>query len=193
MSVFVILFLALLIWCWYTKYEDINREYVVIWVAFAGYSCFFLGATTLPYWAVVYSPFVALLILLYPERTKILIWLETAAGAAYFIMGLCNYGYAYAASANIRWMLAGILNGREIRGVDFSRLFDNLSEGAGQNIEALLTGVFITTIAAMLIITWPGRKKQHKDEMEIDKGSVFARFALNSFFALLPLMAYFII
>lgn len=189
-SLFVILFFSLLIWCWYTKLEDVNKESMAVWVAFAGYSCFLLGSTTLPYWAVVYSPFVPLLLFLFPERAKIVIWLETIAGAAYFVMGLCNYGYAYAASANIRWMLTGILNEREVRGIDFSKFYQSLSVGAGQNLEALLTGIFMVAVIAILVITWPGRKQYQICALKIDKGSIGIRLVLNSFLVLIPLILY---
>lgn len=189
-SLFVLLFMSLLIWCWYTKPEEENFQRKAVWTAFAGYSCFFIGATTLPYWAVVFSPFIPVLMLLFPGRAKILLWLETAAGAAYFLLGLCSYGYAYAASANLRWMLAGILNERRIKGIDFSQVYDSLSEGAQQNLESLLTGIFVTAIAAILIICRPGNREVAKERLSVDKGSVAMRLLVNSCLSLLPLAMY---
>ena len=193
-SFLVLLFMALLIWCWYTELNDENFTHKTVWTAFAGYSCFFVGATTLPYWAVVFSPFIPVLMVLFPKRAKILLWLETAAGAAYFVMGLCNYGYAYAASANLRWMLAGVLNDRELKGMDFSLLYDALSDAARQNIEALLTGVFIAAVAAVLVITRPGnRREAGEDKLMVDKGSIAMRLFANSCLTFLPLLVYLLV
>lgn len=191
-SLLVILFGALLLWCWNSEIEEKNLNYWTIWVAFAGYACFFVGATTLPYWAVVFSPFIPLLIMNFPHKAKLLLWMETAAGAAYFIMGLCEYGYAYAAPANTRWMLAGVLNGRAIKGLDFSVLYQQLSTGAKGNLESLLWGIFIVVIVAITVMTWPGNIKPEIREKQLiaDDGSVWSRIAANVCFVLMPLVIY---
>ena len=133
-----------------------------------------------------------LLIMLYPEKGKILLWLELVAGASYFIFGLCNNGYAYAAEANTRWMLLGVLNNRQIRGIDISRIYKTLSPGAQQNVEALLLGVFAVSIVSALVITWPEKRKELHTMQGIDRGSLYLRLGLNSFLALLPLILYLI-
>lgn len=192
-SLFVLAFAGLLIWCWYKKYDEEKYPYWAVWIAFAGYSCFFVAADTYPYWAVVFSPFLPILIMLYSEKGKILLWLETVAGASYFIFGLCNYGYAYAAEANTRWMLAGVLSNRQIKGIDPSKIYETLSPGAQQNIEALLLGIFAVSIISSLVITWPersGKSMQLQTEWEIDRGSLYIRLGLNSFLTLLPLILY---
>ena len=128
----------------------------------------------------------------FPHKAKLLLWMETAAGAAYFIMGLCEYGYAYAAPANTRWMLAGVLNGRAIKGLDFSVLYQQLSTGAKGNLESLLWGIFIVVIVAITVMTWPGNIKPEIREKQLiaDDGSVWSRIAANVCFVLMPLVIY---
>lgn len=192
-SVFALLFLALVIWCWVKKCEEGNREKTAIWVAYAGYSCFFFGAVTFPYWAVVYSPFLALFVLLYPGKAKLLIWLETAAGAVYFLDGICNWGFIYSGKTNIRWMLAGIWNGRAMEGMTLYDLFESLSPGAQQNTRALLWSVFAVAVGAILWLTWPSKRQQEKEPgLAVDYGTMTARLGLHALLALLPLLYYMI-
>ena len=189
----VLLFLLLLIWCWQAEYVKEGEKERAIWIAFAGYGCFFAGAVTLPYWAVAFSPLPVLLILMNPVRGKVVLWLEMVAGVTYFIIGLCRFGYAYAAAANIRWMLVGILNERTIKGIDFSQVYDSLSSGAQENVSALLTAVYMGTMFSILWITRPGRRRNAIEEIDvIDKGSMWVRFLANAGMTLLPLVAYFL-
>lgn len=189
----ILLFVLLLIWCWQTEYVKEKVGEAAVWIAFAGYGCFFVGAVTLPYWAVAFSPLPALLILMSRQRAKVLLWLEMAGGAVYFIMGLCRFGYAYAASANVRWMLAGILSDRSIKGIDFSQVYESLSSGAQENVSALLMAVYMGTMFSIFWISRPGKNRSEIKETDvIDKGSCWIRFLMNAGLALLPLAAYFL-
>jgi len=192
-SFFVLFFSILLIWCWN---EECCRERWVnkaVWTAFAGYACFFCGATTYPYWAVVFSPFIPLLILLYPEKGKLLLWLEMIAAVLYFLKGVCDYGWVYTAETNMRWMLMGILNGREIRGVDFQQHFKNLDEYTQKTVQTVLLTGFWAVIAGVLANTYPNKLKKSENVMMIDRGSIWFRIIVNAGLALIPLVGYILV
>lgn len=185
---FLLLFAGLLIWCWCKEYEEDEFPYLSIIVAFAGYSCFFIGAKTYPYWAVVLSPFIPLFVVLCPKRGKILLWLDTAAGAAYFGFALCKYGWVYSARDNTRWMLAGILNNRQVRGLDLHEKFSSLWSVYQENILAFLTTIFVISIVSVLVIVKTNDRIGR--EVALDKGSIWMRFLINSFLAMIPLILY---
>lgn len=189
-SVFVLFFCVLLIWCWNQQYDKDKWVYYTIWTAFAGYVCFFCGAKTYPYWSVVLSPFIPLLILLYPEKGKILLWLEMIAAALYFLKGVCDFGWIYTAETNMRWMLAGIINNREIRGIDFRQYFSELDaykQGVIQSI--LLSGLWAAT-GGILTLTYPAKERKMEVLMKLDSGSIWFRLLMNAVLTLMPLLCY---
>lgn len=190
-SLFVVLFGALLIYSWCSKVQENQHESYALWVFVAGYACFFIGANTFPYWGVLLAPCAPLLLLARPAQAKQTLWLDLAASGAYFAKELFKYGAVYTSVCNTRWMLAGHLNGMREQGLDPYVIFSGLSQGAQKNAEGLVMAVLIAATAALLWIHAPGRslgKKQ--EELAVDLGSMWVRFAVCAAAALMPLALY---
>lgn len=190
-SLFVLVYFLLLVWCWNARYDEENWASYVIWTMFAAYACFFLGSRTYPYWAVVFSPFVPLLMLLFPAKAKILLWMETVAAGAYFVKTcVCDYGWIYSAGKNIKWMLLGILNGREERGICIADFYKMLGKDGKEIVQTSLIAVVFGSVIAIAVLTYPSKFKKEGTILAVDKGSVWGRLAINLICVLLPLVLY---
>lgn len=190
-ALFVLLFGGLLIYCWCSRVQEDRHEAYALWAFLAGYACFFVGANTFPYWGVLLAPCAPLLMLARPALAKQTLWLDLAASGAYFAKELFKYGAVYTSACNTRWMLAGHLCGMQQQGMDPYVIFSGLSEGAQKNAEGLVMAVLIAAMAGLLWVHAPSRplgKKQ--EELAVDAGSMWARFAVCAAAALMPLALY---
>lgn len=190
-SLFVLAYFLLLVWCWNTRCKEEKRAYYVVWTMCAAYACFFLGAQTYPYWAVVFSPFIPLLIMMFPSKAKILLWMETIASAAYFVKTcVCDYGWIYSAQKSIKWMLLGIINGRAERGIDISEFYRLLGEDGKLIVQTSLVAIVFGSVIAVLALTYPKNLEKAECLMEMDKGSIWGRLIINLGCILLPMALY---
>ena len=190
-ALFVLLFGGLLLWCWCSPARPEQHQARALWAFLAGYACFFVGATTFPYWGVLLAPCAALLLLARPSLAKQTLWLDLAASGAYLAKGMMKYGAVYTGTCNTRWMLTGHLCGMKDQGLDPYVLFHSLSEGAQENAQALVMAVLAAAMIGLLWLHAPGRPLDGADqELAVDKGSLWARLAVCAGTALVPLVLY---
>ena len=190
-SLFVLLFGVLLIFCWCSTIPKGQEAVWRAWAFLAGNACFFVGANTFPYWSVLLAPCAALLLLSRPGLAKRTLWLDLAMSGAYFAKGLFQYGAIYSGVCNTRWMLTGHLCGMRDQGLNPYELFSQLSLGAQTNALGLVNAVLIACAVGLLWLHLPSRAAAKLPEgLLTDRGTLWARLAVCAGAAALPLVLY---
>ena len=191
-SIFVLLFLSLLVFCWVRNSGDNDSKSEIVCIAFGGYSAFFLGAMTFPYWAVVLAPFAALFYFIVPGNISTIVCLESIAGVAYYIKGMLDYGFVYGFESNIKWMLLGRLGGAPSEDFIVTKYYNGLSEGAQKNVQGILMGIFWVCIVAMIILVWKNKENNKHSQIgdSLSNRILWVRLFVNSSAILAPLLIY---
>lgn len=191
-SVTVVLFGALLALCWLARSEPAARPRWAAWALLAGYGCLFLGGTSYPYWAVVLSPALGLLLLFWPAQANGIFLLELAASAGYWLHGIAFYSPIYSGTLNLRWTLAGRLLGARAEGSQLLYHWYILSPGVQTNLQMLADSAFLVGFVGLLVLVWPGRRPKLSENPAVSRFLVWLRIAAAAGFALLPIAVCFL-
>ena len=192
-SVTVLLFGALLLFCWLARPSSGAQPDWAVWAMLAGYACMFLGGTTYPYWAVVLAPCAGLLLLVRPAQADGILLLELAASAGYWVYSLMRYSAVYGVTFNLQWMLIGRLFGASLTENRIQTLLAALSAGAWDNLQMLANSALLLGLGGLLVLAWPGRltdvRARGEEESGVSVVVVWLRVGAAVFFGLLAAAA----
>lgn len=166
LSVFIFLLALLWTYCYLQKREEgYDFYYKVIYIAFCINVVFILYTASTPYWAVLFVPYMMLLIYCRAENRKINLCLETMGIGSFLVWHLAREPYLFS-SASCEGMLLYYLSGKPYFYEEgLTAAMGNLleQEGAWATPFNMLRSVFYACMLILLIINFPAFNKGEND------------------------------
>lgn len=182
---FIIVYIALIVWCYMNKYEDHPNSHV--YICLIAMASFFGLLNVYPYWCIMIVPFIILLISINPELFEINIILETIGSICLMFGKMVKYPDCYC-SLSMKPMIWNYICPQKLAN---DSILDNLLNYVHDfpQWEIIPRTVFITAIAIMIYYSY----KQNKEKISIDYNDkyllMFIRIVMVCGFNLLPLLA----
>ena len=186
---FVVVYGALLIWCFLRNPKETSRE-DVLWVCFCAISSFFVFLHTYPYWIVLMVPYIALIFALSPNHLlPVMLLLETIGSCALVLKMMRFFDWTY-------W-------GNTMNTMVLPYLFPQQFENTVSRIRFLITtmnerGVLIVyscivlAFSAMAWLRYPEKTKCEKETLVLDREIVTVRFLAIAGVTLIPVLSLFL-
>lgn len=182
---------TLLIW-WLCWKKEKTSQYEIIYLCAISMATFFLFAGTYPYWIILLTPYITLLIALNPHNIKDNVLLEAIFSFGYIFYNACTVRHCF----NLNLIVYMLKPGRfPIQGnfdyVDFgiSSLMSKISTAIGIDMDHIAS-LFLTCFAVGLILfLFTNRPQNYKEGIDIEsdfRKHAWIRVGLSLCVALIP-------
>lgn len=192
-SLFVILYCFLLVWCFLQEEDRLNEK--AVWAAFVAYGLFFSLLDGYLYWAIMFTPFMVLMIALMPRYLYLNLLMETLGYAAMVMGHVFLYSHFFFGDTMKSMLMSHIVSEEALnyKGSLIFHIVRQLSEKSW--IFPACNSVFIAVIAVMAFLGYPGKKSEKENTFllgpECREMLVF-RFLVTSGICMLPVLSLFI-
>ena len=176
MSLAILCFAVLCIWCYLKKYED--RKKLAVFVSFIGISILFSFGDSTPYWIILLMPFMLLLIFQNERYSNILIPLEVAFSLGYIYIFIFETSWILGAENSFSFLLCSLIPGYLESAHGF--ISDFLRQRGLADFSGAMAALLLACIIGIATITYP-LKKEDNTQIEAKlyiKGGYWARLAL---------------
>lgn len=164
LCVFVGLYAGLVIWAFHKKSAGCERDFQnVVWLGTAVYLCFVCFVDINPYWAVLASPFLVLLLIQNPENEKINLILDFFLTVLASLVWIVKYDWVYLWNNNMHYLLFELLR---IPAYEERRFSEYWNSYIGEEWLPALFTIAVACGMALLVINYPGRKKSEGQPKE---------------------------
>ncbi len=188
-SVFVMSMMALCIWAYAKEKDEENIAQNAVFAASAAMIAFAAESPLHPYWVVLATPFLSLLLFMNAERFGLNVFLEIVFSVALVVQQMVYYNWCFSNSV-VSPMLFGALLGTNLdihEGIgDFMKFLDTV-------FPLLITAssMMLCSAAALLIFNRPNKLVSQKGkEPLIDRSVIWLRYAAFVCIGLLPIAYY---
>lgn len=179
LSLFIVAFFAVCVFCYIYKYDEKKTELKLslpLYISALVYGCMMIFVQTRGYWIIYLAPFLIISIFISGRFMKLNLLLELLSGFCFF-MWYSIAGGGAARDKNIVWRL---LLYKFIEQPDNSKIkygnIDYLFSAIGlDNYEYLFFTVFVCSLAAILILCCPLLLKKHVRDTSVDRGVIIIR------------------
>lgn len=192
-SLFVILYCFLLVWCFLQNEDSLGQK--TVWAAFVAYGLFFSLLDGYLYWAIMFAPFMVLMIALMPRYLYLNLLLETL-GYACMVMGhLFMYSNFFFGDTMKSMLMSRIVSERALNyeGSLIYHIVRQFSEKAW--IFPACNSVFIAAIAVMAFLGYPVRNTEEDKSCQLGqecREMLVFRFLVTCGICMLPILSLFI-
>ncbi len=179
LSLFIIAFFAICVFCYIYKFDDGNAELKLslpLYIASLTYGSLMIFVLIRGYWLVYLAPFLIFTIFLSGKLMKLNLLLELISGISFF-MWYCVSGGGASKDDNIVWrlLLYKFTEHPESSELKYSNLNGMLTSLELERFEYLFFTIFVCSLAAVLIICCPFFFKKYDRDTAIDRGVVIIR------------------
>ena len=194
-SLFVIFYCFLLVWCFLQSEEkDIGRK--MVWAGFVSYGLFFAMLDGYLYWAIMFAPFMVLMISQMPGYLYLNLLLETL-GYACMVMGHVFRYSVFFFGDTMKSMLMSRIVSEGALAYEGSLIYHLIRQFSEKSwIFPACNSVFLAAIAAMAFLGYPGRETvMNGNGQQIDQGCremIVFRFLVTCGICMLPILSLFI-
>jgi hypothetical protein len=193
--IFTALLVAVCIWCYVKKAEGKRQRFVyAVWIALYVFAAFFIFVFSHPYWIVLISPFLVIIITLNGEGRKLNLLLETILSVAVMFVYHTKFG-VFMTEKCIDLMVLPKL-GFSVNGTGYTQSSEWIVDHGLDFYAPAMYGVFAVCLIAFLILNRPDSlqeswEKDRGESLKFDHGMITVRFALLGFYlAALLYLAY---
>ena len=177
--VFIAIYIGICIWCYYKKTEivEIDLQYYSIYIPFLVMLSLFMFIPAYPYWFVLMSPYIAIIIGLNMNNMKINVLLETIGSIGMFLTSVLYCPWVY----SCRTMEMLLMQKFFPMWVNSEREFNNIAELLDEyNLSRFMPAfmaVFLVCYGAFLLINCRNQQIDKAEENEkFEKGYLYVRF-----------------
>jgi hypothetical protein len=143
--------------------EKKQRIHYSLWLAFAGYMCFFLFYNCNIYWYVLIAPFLILISYIYPEKCKVSLVLELIFTTTVLLRSVYTRDWVFMGSETFSYILLRNYGAAPTGNLIQANL--NVIMPALESYLPIIQGVTYASAVMLLIINFP-TVKLHSDETE---------------------------
>lgn len=193
-SLFVIFYCFLLAWCLLQNEEE-NMGAKAVWAAFAAYGIFFGLLDGYLYWAIMFAPFMILMLALMPHYLYLNLLMETL-GYGCLVMGhVFSYSNFFFGDTMKSMLMSRIVSEEALlyKGSLIYHLVGQFSQKSW--IFPACNSVFVAAVAVMAFLGYPGRKvlANGSDRLSAAYGEMLIfRFLVTCGICMLPVLSLFI-
>ena len=186
---FVGLYIGTVIWAFYIKPESREAYFKnVVWLGTAVYLLFICFVDINPYWAVLASPFLVLLIVQNPENQKINLILDIFLNVLASLVWIVKYDWIYLWNNNMHYLLFELLQIPACEERKFSKYWNSC---IGEEWLPVLFTAAVVCGMGLLVINYPGRKQDSKQAEETsDYGIIRLRLLMPALYIGTDIMLY---
>lgn len=194
LNVFVLLYVFIVVWCFFqSKYDD-HKMHVrkTIWAAFVSYAAFFGLMEVYPYWSILMTPYVVLVIAISCRSMYANVLLETCGMAALTVANIIKYDWCYFGDTMKSMLMASILN--TVPSTD-GYIYTAIMTMLEMNMFPLINSIFIACMCAIAYLAYPNGTKRRVEENMNPEGCmdvVVIRCMVTAVICLLPILSLFI-
>lgn len=179
LSLFIIAFFAICVFCYVYKFDENNIELkysLPLYICALTYGSLMIFVQIRGYWIVYLAPFLIITIFLSGKLMKLNLLLELLSGISFF-MWYCVSGGGASKDENIVWRLLLYKftehpKSGELKYGNINELFTSL--GLGQ-FKYLFFTVFVCSLVAILVICCPFFLKKYDRDIAVERGVVIIR------------------
>lgn len=205
-SLFVILYLALLLFCYL---KDMDSTYELqrfgVYIPFVVWAFFFVFSESSPYWIILITPYFALMVCQNVKLLKINLWLDTFAGAGLILAQNLFFPWVF----SYKWLMPLMPFAKWIHPIEQMVQENNLSVLADEETINTFTntfglpltlGLFAFSMLALVILNFPKKQEieQHNSNgntdfsapLTVERSVIWFRFAAGFFVCLIPFFFY---
>lgn len=199
-SIFVVMYFAILVYCYITKFSDIldNLYMQTIFVCFLVYGAFCTFATVTSYWIILLVPFMILITFNNIGFLKINLYLEIVFSASMFFCEIVD-GLVRDTSYLLNSMLWGVVTGNNHSynsrfELGINKILLYTGSGLPNSIPAIFIVFSSITVGAIICLAYLNRPSNtsqcNENEAVIDKNQIRSRLFINVCLALVPVGFY---
>jgi hypothetical protein len=187
--------LALCIFCYIKNIEsqEENSKYA-IYISFLSFSSFFILTPAYPYWFIMLTPFLPLILLQNEKYFQINLILDTAASGSMIILQQLVYGWCYDLDVIEPMLLTKIFGSIEMmkRPIHTYSPYTRFFELFGIDPKPLMMAIFTVCLVYILILNFPKKSTVSMYKEITPSLCLLTRFRLliNGGICLLPIMVY---
>lgn len=194
LSIFVILYVLCIVWCYFQNEEEDMQMYrqKAVWAVFAAYSMFFSFLSMYPYWSILLAPYIVMVIAMSKRNLYANLLLETCGMAGLVVANMLVYFWCYFGNTMKSMLLAKILGTVP----DPSRYINaamNLMREL--NLFPVFNSVFIACMGAIAYLTYPKRLAR-VGTLTLDWNTcmdvLILRWIVTTLICLLPILSLFV-
>lgn len=193
-SVFILVMGLIAAYCYLQKREEnYNFFFKVIYISFAVNACFLLFTESAPYWAMLFVPWIVLMMYCNGKNRKFNILAETLGISCFMIWHMAREAYFFS-SGNCEGMLMYYLLGEPPYFVNgLSTVMQVLSQGSLSFVFNFCRYIFYTCMILLLIVNFPRKDNSNftREVQEVGMRGLFIfRELCNLGIMLLPIIVY---
>lgn len=177
MSLAIVCFGVLCIWCFLRDYKEKNN--LAVFVSFIGFSILFALGDSTPYWIIVLVPFELLLIFQNSKHYNILFPLEVIFSLAYVYIFIFETNWILGAENTFSFLLWSLIPGYV--NATHGYISDFMMQNNFAGFDSAMSAIAVACIIGIMMITSPYKKQEQiKDEQEnvYVKGWYWARLGV---------------
>lgn len=179
LSLFIVAFFAICVFCYIYKYDVKNSEpklFLPIYVSALVYGCMMIFVQTRGYWVIYLAPFLVMTIFIAGRFMKLNLLLELLSGFCFFMWySIAGGGAARDKSIVWRLLLYKFIKQPENGELKYGNLDKLFSSFGLDNFEYLFFTIFVGSLAAILITCCPLILKKYKRDSYVDRGVIIIR------------------
>jgi hypothetical protein len=191
-SLFCIALIGIFIFC-YLKNIKNNEEFYKfsIYIPLAIFSCFFMFVDFHPYWIILVTPFMAITFFQNMKHFKINMILDIISSISILIITSINYYWCYGPLLVERMVLPKIFGSTYGMSREYEYMADVLTKHDVVKLLPFLLAVYVTCVAASLIINFPKPDADKKENENIEWGLILFRMLIVVPIAILIIFCYY--
>ena len=193
MSLFVIAYVLLLVWCYLQDPDSETLSFKAIWAGLVSYAAFAGLLETFPYWHILLMPFLILSMAVTPRYFHINLLLETFGLSLLTLANILKYNWNYFGDTMDTMLMPHLLGHADYEGSLIYSLIQGLSNSPV--IYPALNSVFIGAMCAMAFLTYPrgsGLAPEGWQEQQEPWDLLILRSVLSCGLCLLPVLSLFL-
>lgn len=181
-SLFCMALIGISIFCYMKKIKD-KQELgrFVMYIPLAVFASFFMFVEFYPYWIILITPFIAIVLFQNMKNFKINIILDIISSTSIILMTMMVYFWCYGPLVIERMLLPRLFGSTNNLSLQYPTVLDFLSRFGVNKLAPLLLAIYISCVSAILVINFPRKgkiNKKNESDNHIEWGLLFLRMLI---------------
>lgn len=178
-SLFCGCLIAIAIFCYVKKLKDKDElNKFCIYIPFVVLASFFIFVEFNPYWIILITPFIAIMLFQNMKNFKINIILDMISSAAILVVTLFYYYWCYGSRVIERMAIPSLFGSTYGMTMKYANPSVLLAEFGVDKFMPFLLAAYVTCMIAMLIIDYPKKSSLELGKPDVEWGLLFTRMLI---------------